>query len=294
MPRPIRFGVVCSGVPSATDWIALARRAEDLGYSSLVMPDRLQTPLAIQTALAVAAAVTTRLRIGSHVLCNDLRHPALVARETATLDVLSGGRVELGLGAGVNASDYQQLGIPFEAPGVRVGRVEEAVQIVKRLFAGETLDFAGQHYTIAGLRGQPQPVQQPRVPIFIGSGGKRLLSFAAREADIIEPTVWPVPRGAGAPAPSLAEKVEWVREAAGARWADLELSQSVFWLALSDSPAEVSLAGGGPPIPPTPMSTDAAVAHLQELRDQFGFSYFTIFQGQMENFAPLVARLVGT
>ncbi|HMA38067.1 MAG TPA: TIGR03621 family F420-dependent LLM class oxidoreductase [Chloroflexia bacterium] len=293
MPRPIRFGIVCGGVPSFAGWAELARRAEALGYSSVLLPDRLQVPLAIDTALAVAAAVTTHLRVGSHVLCNDLRHPALVAREAATLDVLSGGRVELGVGAGVNASDYQRLGVPFAAPGIRVGRVEEAVQIIKRLFSGETVDFAGQYYTITGLRGLPQPVQQPHVPIFIGSGGKRLLSFAAREADIIEPVAWPGPPGAGPPEPSLAEKVEWVRAAAGARFAELELSQSVFGLVLTDSPAPVPPAGGGPPIPPTPLTTEAAIAQLQELRDQLGFTYFTIREGQMENFAPVVARLAG-
>lgn len=294
MPRPIRFGVICTGTPSFAAWAGLARRIEDLGYSSLLLPDRLQVPLGIETALAVAAAVTTHLRVGSHVFCNDLRHPALVAREAATLDVLSGGRVELGLGAGVGPSNYQQLGVPFAAPGVRVGRVEEAVQIIKRLFTGETVDFAGQYYTIAGLPGLPRPVQQPHVPIFIGSGGKRMLTFAAREADIIEPAIRPGPPGAGPPEPTLAEKVAWVRAAAGARFADLELSQSVFGLVLTDSVAPVPPPGGGPPIPRSPLTTDAAVAHLQALRDELGFSYFTIFEGQLENFAPVVARLAGT
>ena len=292
MTRPIRFGVVGGGASTLEAWTGLARRAEELGYSSLLFPDRLGMPLAIQTALTVAALVTTRLRVGTHVLVTDFRHPGLVAREAATLDVLSGGRLELGLGAGVSADDYTQLGVPFEAPGTRVGRVEEATTIIKRFLAGETVDFAGKYYTVAGLRGVPRAVQQPHVPIYIGSGGRRLLSFAAREADIVAPVALPGPPGA-APTPTLADKVGWVREAAGARFADLELSQPVFGIVLTDQPGEVPPPGGGPPMPRTPMTTAEATAHLLDLRDRLGFSYFTIFQGQMENFAPLVARLAG-
>src|SRR5205085_11460798 len=161
MARPFRFAVVSVGAPALDAWSGLARRAEELGYSTLVMPDRLQTPLAIHTALAVAAAVTTRLRVGSHVFVTDFRHPALVAREMATLDALSGGRVELGLGAGVSPSDYQTLGVPFDSPGTRVGRVEEAVQIMKALFSGEPVNFAGRYYTVTNLRTGVRPVQQP-------------------------------------------------------------------------------------------------------------------------------------
>ena len=125
MKKAFRFGVVTGGHPSRSEWITLAQRVEELGYSSLLVPDVMGTPLATMTALAVAATVTTKLRVGSYVFVNDYRNPALLAREIATLDRLSDGRVELGLGAGNWPSDYQQLGMPFDAAGTRVSRFIE-------------------------------------------------------------------------------------------------------------------------------------------------------------------------
>ena len=144
MYRPFRFGVVVANAPSGTAFVALARRAEELGYTTLLMPDRVITGLAPLTALAVAAEATTSLRVGSYVFCNDYRHPALLAKEVATLDFLSDGRFELGLGAGVGPFDYQQLGLPFDEGNERVDRFEEALSVIKKLFTGESVNFSGK------------------------------------------------------------------------------------------------------------------------------------------------------
>jgi probable F420-dependent oxidoreductase len=293
MPHPFRFDVVTMGTPSREAWIALAQRAETLGYAALLMPDRPSMGgFAPLTALAVAATVTTRLRVGSYVFANDLRHPALLAKEIATLDVLSGGRVDLGLGAGVGPSDNTQLGIPFDADGVRVSRVIEALIVIKRVFTEDVVDFAGTYYTVTGLKGLPRPVQTPHPPIFVGSSGKRMLSAAARVADIIAPTLkWPRP-GAPPDVP-LEEKIGWVREAAGDRFDQIRFSQTIYDLVIADSPVPVRDLPGAPPLPKRTLTTDEAIAYLQEQRARYGFSHFQVFEAQLENFAPLVARLSG-
>ena len=291
MPKPIRFGIVSSGASSRDDWIALARRVEALGYSSLLMPDRLMTPLAPWTALATAAAATTTLRIGSHVFANDYRHPVILSREAATLDLLSNGRFELGLGAGVGQPDYDQMGLPLESPGVRVSRVAEALAIIKRFFTGEVVNFSGQYYTVTGLRGQPRPVQQPHPPIFIGSAGRRMLTLAAREADSVGPEVRPARPGDAQADVSREEKVGWIREAAGERFDHLELCQTIFDLEITDSPS--------PAAPPRwsnmrrrQMTIAEAVAYLRDQYERVGFSYFHASETQLENLAPVVAQLV--
>jgi probable F420-dependent oxidoreductase len=293
MPHPFRFDLVTMGTPSREAWIALAQRAETLGYAALLMPDRPSMGgFAPLTALAVAATVTTRLRVGSYVFANDLRHPALLAKEIATLDVLSGGRVDLGLGAGVGPSDNTQLGIPFDADGVRVSRVIEALTVIKRVFTEDVVDFAGTYYTVKGLKGLPRPMQTPHPPIFVGSSGKRMLSAAARVADIIAPTLkWPRP-GAPPDVP-LEEKIGWVREAAGDRFDQIRFSQTIYDLVIADSPVPVRDLPGAPPLPKRTLTTDEAIAYLQEQRARYGFSHFQVFEAQLENFAPLVARLSG-
>jgi probable F420-dependent oxidoreductase len=281
MKKAFRFGVVTGGHTSRSAWIALAQRVEELGYSSLLVPDVLGTPLATLTALAVAATVTTKLRVVSFVLVNDYRNPALLAREIATLDQLSDGRVELGLGAGNWPLDFQQLGIPFEEAGVRVSRFTEGLSIIKQFFINETVNFSGKYYTTTALRPVPRPVQQPHPPILIGSSGRRMLTLAAREADII------LPSGQGA---DLEKKIGWIREAAGERFEHLELGQPAFGIELTDSPAAVSPMQGMP-VEPRPMTTEQAVAYLLEQREHLGISYIQVQEGQLENFAPVVARL---
>lgn len=294
MQRPFRFGVVPSSTPSHKAWVEQARRAEALGYATLLLPDRTMMGVAPLTALAVAAEATTSLRVGSFVFCNDYRHPALLAKEVATLDRLSDGRFELGLGAGAGPMDYKQLGIPFESAGTRVSRLDEALSVIKQLFTEDVVNFSGKYYTITNMRGLPRPVQQPHPPIFIGGSGKRTLTIAARKADIIAPTAGGIGMQETDEAGiTLAEKVAWIREAAGERFAHLELSQTAYYLAITDSPIPVDRQSGAPPFEPIAMSIEQATEHLLERRERYGFSYIQLYGGQMENFAPVVARLAG-
>ncbi len=290
MHRPFRFGVVTAYAQSHTSWITTARRAEELGYATLLMPDRTTIgSLAPLTALAVAAGATTSLRIGSYVFCNEYRHPVLLAREAATLDLLSEGRFELGLGAGVDSSEFQRMGIPFASAGTRVG----ALQVMKQLFTKETVNFSGKYYTITELKGNIKPVQQPHLPLLVAGAGERMLKLAAREANIIAIGSKITAQGADPTDATIEQKIAWIKEAAGERFADLELSQTIYYMMITDSGTDLSTQAGGPPIPKRPMSTEQAVAYLLEQRDRYGFSYLQVYEGQMENFAPVVARLAG-
>lgn len=294
MYRPFRFSVVIANAPSRTAFVTLARLAEELGYATLLMPDRTITGLAPLTALAIAAEATTSLRVGSYMFCNDYRHPALLAKEVATLDFLSDGRFELGLGAGVGPFDYQQLGLPFDTGAERVDRFEEALCVIKKFFTEESVNFSGKHYTITGMKGLPRPVQKRRPPIAIGGAGKRMLSLAAREADSVS-IIFSLPaQGIDAKNESLEQKLAWMREAAGERFTHLELSQLAYVLAIKDSHTAREFEEDGPPIPRIVMSAGQAVEHLLEQRERYGFSYIPVYGGtQMENFAPIVARLAG-
>src|SRR5256714_14149321 len=229
MHRPFRFGVVTAYAQSHTAWITTARRVEELGYATLLMPDRLSIgSLAPLTALAVAAQATPSLRIGSYVFCNEYRHPVLLAREAATLDLLSGGRFELGLGAGVGPSEFQRIGIPFANAGTRVGHLEETLQVMKQLFTEETVNFSGKYYTITELKGYPRPVQKPHMPLLVAGAGERMLKLASREADIVALGSQISGRGADATDATLARQIARTKDAAGERFADLGLGQEVY------------------------------------------------------------------
>lgn len=249
MNQSFRFGVVIAHTDSRTEFITLARKAEDLGYSTLLIPDRMVTGLASLASLAIAAEATTRLRVGSYVFCNDFRHPALLAKDAATLDFLSGGRFELGLGAGVGPFDYGQLGLPFDTGEKRVDRFEEALCVINKFFTEESVNFSGNHYTITGLKGLPKPVQKPRPPIAIGASGKRMLSLAAREADNISIIFGLPAQGMGAKNESLEEKLTWIRQVAGERFSSIELSQLAYILAIKDDRNGRETEEEDPPIP---------------------------------------------
>jgi probable F420-dependent oxidoreductase len=307
--RPFRFGVTAPTPSGGTDWAERARRVEQLGYSMLVVPDHFRDHLAPVPALVAAALATTRLRVGSLVFSNDFRHPAVLAKEAATIDVLSGGRFELGLGGGWLRAEYDQAGIPFDAPGTRVERLEEAVTIIKGLLAGERVTFAGRHYTIADLEGRPTPVQRPHPPIAIGGGGRRTLTLAAREASI----VGLVPRarrdGSGLDLSDLSdaatrEKLEWVRAAAGARFDSLEINALIQAVVVADQrmTAADQLASRFKVAREVVLETvyvavgtiDEICETLRQRRERYGISYLTVFERDMEAFAPVVARLAGT
>src|SRR5262245_42717507 len=184
--RPFRFGIICPKIGSGKELTELARKAEDLGYSTLYVPDHFveDHDLAPTVALAHVAAVTERLRIGPLVLGNDYKHPVVLAREAATLDVLSDGRLELGIGAGWMTADYEKAGIPLERPGVRIERLAESIAVLKGLFADGPFTFVGKHYQVTELDGQPKPVQRP-VPFLMGGGAPKILALSAREASIV-------------------------------------------------------------------------------------------------------------
>lgn len=302
---------------SGREWIEQARKAEDLGYSTLLVPDHYVNPFAPVAAISVAAAVTNTLRVGSYVFDNDFRHPAMLAKEMATLDLLTEGRVEIGIGAGWHGGDYEQTGTTFDPPGVRVSRLEEAVHIIKALFGEEPVDFAGKYYTIKGLYGQPAPVQKPHPPIMMAGGSKRVLSMAAREADIVGLHLRTYADGSGGDPTSSShaatlEKLEWVRQAAGERFDRLELNVLVVRVVITDNPrqaaeeraSEEQLAtrAGRPGLTPellleTPNALfgtiDGIVETLEMRREQYGISYVTVTGEHMEAFAPIIARLNG-
>lgn len=310
--RPFRFGVSVHGSRSREEWIGIARQAEGLGYSTLLIPDHLGDQLSPVPALLAAADATTTLRVGSLVFDNDFRHPVMLAKEAATLDVLSGGRLELGLGAGWMKPEYEKAGIPFERPGVRIEKLEESVKIIKGLFADGPVDFAGQHYTISGLEGYPKPVQRPRPPIHIGGGGQRLLTLAAREADIVGFIPRARPDGKSqdvtdATLEALEQKLSWVREAAGARFAELELGILVAQVITTEDREQAAqfiaqtLAAGfnvsTEQIIQAPYlllgNEDQICEDLLARRERYGISYINIFEQSMEALAPVIARLTG-
>ncbi len=309
-PRPFRFGVQISTAASAQDWVRLARRAEELGYSSLFMPDHFGEQLAPVPALMAAADATTDLRIGTLVFDNDFKHPVVLAKEVATIDLLSGGRFEFGIGAGWMNTDYEHSGIVHDRPGIRIDRLEEALTVCKGLFAEGPVSFTGSHYTVTGLEGMPKPVQRPHPPILIGGGGRRVLSLAAREADIVginpKLTSGRVDSSAarnGAPEVTD-QKVQWVKDAAGDRYDDLELNMLVFAVVVTDDRAGTAemmapLFDVEPEVVPDyPLAwignEDEIVESLQARRDRWDVSYLVVQADAMEAAAPVVARLAGT
>jgi len=294
MHRPFRFGVTAAYAQSHSAWITTARRAEELGYSTLLIPDRTSVgSLAPIPALAVAAQATTVLRLGSYVFCNGYRHPVMLAREAATLDMLSEGRFELGLGAGVSADEFERMGLPYANAGARVGHLEETLKLMKLLFKEETVNFSGKYYTITELKGKIGTVQQPHPPLLVAGAGERMLKLAAREANIIAIGSKIGARGADPADVSLEQKIAWIKEAAGPREADLELSQTIYDLEITDSKVAPSPQAGGWVVPKRPLSTEQAITDLLEQRERYGFSYLQVSAGQVENFAPVVARLAG-
>lgn len=312
MAHPFRFGVQLSQAGSPKEWGELARQAEGLGYSVLSMPDHfVNQEFAPVPAMVTAASVTNTLRVGTLVFDNDYRHPVVLAKEAATLDLLTDGRLEFGLGAGWQRADYDRSGMPYDPPAVRVDRFEEGLRVIKGLWAGGAFSFEGEHYRIDGLDGFPKPVQRPHPPVLIGGGGRRVLSIAAREADIVGLNVnlrageITPDAGANATAEATAEKVGWVREAAGDRFDKLELNVLAFMVIVTDdrdsvveamAPAFGLTKEQALGVPHVLVGTvDDIVETLQQRRDEQGVSYVTV-QGPeaMAALAPVVAKLAGT
>lgn len=310
--RPFRFGVQAGKAADRASWVELARKAESLGYATLTMPDHFDKQWAPVPALMAAADATTTLRIGALVFDNDYKHPVVLAKELATMDVLSDGRVEVGLGAGWMVSDYQQAGMMYDRPGVRIDRFEEGLAVVKGLFAEGPLHFEGRHYRIDGLDGFPKPLQQPRPPLLIGGGGQRVLGIAAREADIIGIN-FTLTSGRIGPEvlttlteEAVLAKLAWARLQAEAfdRADQIEWNIRCFFVSITDD-REGSADGIakllGVSVDDVLASPFALVGRpdqladvLRERRERLGFSYVIVGEHDVEAFAPVVAALAGT
>lgn len=311
--RKFRFGVQLHGPLPGMSWPETARRIEELGYSTLFAQDHFGDQLAPIAAMMAAADATSSLRVGTLVFDNDFRHPVVLAKEMATIDVLSGGRCEVGLGAGWKRSDYDESGIPMDRPGVRVDRLMESVTIVRGLWGPEPVDHDGEHYRISGLRGLPEPCRPGGPPLIIAGGSRRMLRFAGANADIVgvNPSIHSGEIDAEAARDGLADRMDrklgWVREGAGARFDDLEINAWVPVVAVTDDAAGVAqlLAPGFGLTPEqasealdSPMTLIGTVAQigerLRERRERWGFSYHVVQDAAALELAPVVAELAGT
>jgi probable F420-dependent oxidoreductase len=309
--RKFRFGVQTGGAESAKEWRDKVHKVEELGYSTLFMPDHfIDTPFAPMVGIAMAAEATTTLRVGHLVLGNDYKHPAVVAKEVATLDLASDGRTEPGIGAGWMKTDYDALGLQYDSPGTRIHRLGETLTIMKGCWADGPFSFDGEHYAITNYEGIPKPVQKPRPPIVVGGGGPKVLRLAGREADIVgvNPNLRAGEVTVDAAKTSLAEetdkKVQWVKEGAGDRFDDLELQIRYFLGAITDDAhgfaeaiapafgleADEALASGVACVGDVAQVCDL----LAERRDRWHVSYIIFGDDTFEQFAPVVARLAGT
>jgi len=307
-PRPFRFGISSVATPSAGAWRDLARKCEDLGFSTLLGADHFNDQIAPLPALAMAAEATTTLRVGTLVLGNDFKHPVMLAKELATLDVLSGGRLEWGMGAGWLPSDYETSGIPMDVPGVRVSRFDESITVMKHLFGDGPTTFRGEHYQITKLNGTPKPLQRPYPRLLIGGAGDRMLGIAARRAAIVgvapaisTAAIW----GAGREMPAVAadRQLARVRSAAGDRYAKLEISMVPTALIVTDRPGEeIARIADVTELPPDEVaaspylligSVDGIIDALEERRARWDVSYWTIPVSFIDEAAPIVARLAG-
>ncbi len=321
-PRPFRFAVQAFSAPSAKEWREKARRAEALGYSALHLADHFLGPgpalestnhplqeLAAVPAMAAAAAATDTLRVGCRVFCVDYRHPVVLAKEAATLDLLSEGRLELGLGAGWLRSEYEAAGLSFDPAGTRIARLAEVIAALKLFFAGEPLDVAGEHVCWSGFSGAPRPVQRPHPPLMIGGGSRRILELAAREADVVSLNFDNRSGRLGAEgvqsggAERTAEKIGWVRDAAGDRFSEIELEIGAYFTFVTDKPEPVvkgmAAAFGLAPEamrahPHALFGEPAAICdELERRREAWGISYVTVPDDAADAFAPVVAKLSG-
>jgi len=299
--RAFRFGVVFTGAADRRGFTELARGLEGDGFSSLLVADHYVNPMACTPMITAAAMVTTTLRVGSYVYGNDFRHPALLAKEAATIDVLSEGRFELGIGAGWLRDEYVQAGVAFDEPGVRVGRFEESVGIIRRLLDGEQVEHQGEHYRLHKLAGEPLPVQR-RIPLLIGAGARRMVSLAGREAEIVG-FVPPALRAGGLDVSAFSEdafaqRIGWLDEAVAAgRRADGGPERSVLMFASGEAPAADDDLGwmDGRTAATSPYalvgSVDAMCDTLQERRERWGVTYVVCWEEDIDLLRPVVARL---
>ena len=320
--RPIRFGYTGGQSSKRAKLLESARTVEALGYSTYGLADHFVRAFAPLVAGQAVADATTTLRVTQTVLAQDFREPAVLAKELATLDVLSEGRLQVGLGAGWLQQEYEDASMRFDAASVRIARLEEATIVLKGLFGDDPFSFSGEHYRINSLQGRPTPIQRPRPPIMIGGGGRKVLSVAARHADIVQ--LMPSNRGGRTSldpsqftAAAIEEKIGWIVDAAGSRFDEIELSAQLLECAVTEQPEQYlsdladRIAGvvermGGARIdlgtddlrrsPIVAVGTlDDVCEQLLETRERYGISYFTApIDARPEVLGPVIERLAGT
>jgi len=307
--NPFRFGVELMAPFDGMSWADSAKEIEALGYSTLFVPDHFHEGYGPITAMATAATATTTLKVGPMVLACDFRHPAVLARELASIDVLSKGRLEVGLGAGYQETDYDRSGITMDPPGVRVSRLIEHTQVLKLLFGRDPVTFGGEYYQITDLDGTPKPFRDGGPPIIIAGGGQRLLTFAASTADIIgvNPSLPSAKDRANAGRDALEaaidEKFEWIRDSAGDRFESLEFTA---WLSVAhvtdDATAVAEKMSHRFAAPPDDVLASPIILvgnesqiddQLHRRRERWGYSYHVLQADRAHEFAPIVQRLTG-
>jgi probable F420-dependent oxidoreductase len=315
--HPFRFFTDTSDELDGPALATFARRAESLGYSVLMMPDHLVGQYAPIPLLTAAAMATETLRVGTFVFNNNLRHPAVLAQDLATLDRLSGGRLQIGIGAGWNKPEHDAIGIPFEPVGTRIAKLAEALTVLRGCFGDEKFSFAGEHYTITDYDAPPKPVQRPHPPIFVGGGGRRLLTLAGREAQIVGLAPRLTMDAQGKPGldtqsitlAATEEKIGWVRAAAGERFGEIELNTYPTggpMVLTGNAKAEAArradkireLTGVELTVEDILESPHVFIGTVKELtqklldlRERLGISSFLF--DDMETFAPIVEELAG-
>jgi probable F420-dependent oxidoreductase len=323
MTRPFRFGLQAYNATTGSHWREQARRAEALGFSTFHTSDHVLGPgpalaatnhpvvdVAPIPAMAVAAEVTSTIKIGCRVFCTDYRNSVMLAKELATLDFFSDGRLEIGLGAGWLQGEYEAIGVPFDPPGVRLDRMEETITVLRALFGDGVAEVTGDHVHAVGFEGVPKPVQRPCPPIMIGGGAKRVLGIAGREADIVSLNFNNSsgkigPAGVGSSTAELtAQKIEWIKAGAGDRFDQIEIEIGAYFTVVTDQ-RDATLEKMAPMFGLTPEvlaehphtligSVDAICDMLQERRETYGISYVTFGSSAVEAVAPIVERLTGT
>jgi probable F420-dependent oxidoreductase len=314
---PFRFAVQATNATGGREWRDTVRKVEDLGYSTLFLADHYLGPgpaqraariprqdLAPIAAMATAAAWSETLRIGCRVFCIDYHVPAVLAKEAATLDLLSDGRLEFGIGAGWSEVEYTAMGLGFDRPSRRIAKLAEVVSLIKAHWQGEELDYSGDFVQVRGYAGRPRPVQRPHPPIMIGGGGQRVLSLAGREADIVSMSSVPFDAADGLDPQSVARRrIGFVRAAAGDRYRGLDVESSPYFTEITEDP-EAVLAGlaKSTGISPDVLrnhpnvlvgSSESIVETLCSRRQALGVNYVTVQQSLIESFAPVVALLHG-
>jgi probable F420-dependent oxidoreductase len=321
MARPFRFSLQAFEAPSADAWITTCRRAEELGYDTLFTTDHHFGPgeiaaasghrpvdVAPISAMTMAAAVTSSIKVGCRVFGVDYHQPVVLAKELATVDFLSKGRLVAAIGAGWVKAEYDGLGIHQDKPSVRIERLSEVIDVLRAHWGCEPIDIKGKHVSVGGFAGAPKPAQD-HIPLMIGGGAEKILTLAGQKADIVSFNFNNSAGKLGASSVASAtedetlQKIQWVKDAAGARFADLELEIGAYFISVTDDRQAAADALGGR----FGVSGDAILAHphaligsvdqicetLEERRARLGVSYFCVAQRHLDEFAPVVQRLTG-